>query len=160
MLLDNSPISWKSKKQNTVSKSSSEAEYRDMASAVSEVEWTVRFLEELGVHDLKPVSLHCDNQSALHIAKNPVFHERTKYIEIDCRFTRDKVLEGLLQLSYLPTQFQLGDAFTKPQPSPQFNDLLLKLGLFDSTNLSHQPPPNLGGGVVLEVIIHYSQPAL
>ena len=49
---------------------------------------------------MKPVTLHCDNRSALHIARNPVFHERTKHIEVDCHFTRDKVMEGLLQLSY------------------------------------------------------------
>lgn len=67
-----------------------------MASAASEVTWTVRLLEELGVSNLQPITLHCDNQSAIHIAKNPVFHERTKHIEIDCHFTRDKVLEGLI----------------------------------------------------------------
>ena len=137
LLLGNSPISWKSKKQGTVSKSSSEAEYRAMASAASEVAWTVRLLEELGVQKLKHVTLYCDNQSALHIARNLVFHERTKHIEIDCHFTRDKVLEGLLQLSYLPTHSQLADVFTKSMPSPQFKDLLFKLGLFDP---SHPQP--------------------
>ena len=68
-----------------------------MASTTYEITWTVRLLEELGVTDLKLVVLHCDNQSALHIAKNPIFHERTKHIEIDCHFTIDKVLEGLIQ---------------------------------------------------------------
>jgi len=103
VLLDKSPISWKSKKQGTIGRSSAEAEYRAMAQAAAEVTWLVNLLQELGVSNLKPVTLHCDNQSALHIARNPVFHERTKHIEIDCHFTRDKVLEGLLQLSYLPT---------------------------------------------------------
>ena len=74
-----------------MSKSSSEAEYRAMAAAVVEVTWVVRLLSKLGVN-----ALHCDNQSSLHIARNPVFHDRTKYIEEDCHFTRDKVLEGLL----------------------------------------------------------------
>lgn len=73
MLFGNSPISWKSKKQSTVSRSSSEAEYRAMAAAASEVTWLVRLLQELGVEDLKPVTLNSDNQSALYIAKNPVF---------------------------------------------------------------------------------------
>uniref|UniRef100_A0A803MXD9 Retrotransposon Copia-like N-terminal domain-containing protein n=1 Tax=Chenopodium quinoa TaxID=63459 RepID=A0A803MXD9_CHEQI len=110
-------ISWKSKKQGTVSKSSSEVEYRALASTASEVTWLVNLLEELGLDKLKPVTLHCDNQSSIYIAKNPVFHERTKHIEIDCHFTRDKVLEGLIQLSYLPTGHQLADMFTKILPS-------------------------------------------
>lgn len=104
-----------------------------MASAAAEVTWVVRLLEELGVSDLKPVELLCDNQSALHIARNPVFHERTKHIEVDCHFTRDKVLEGLLQLIYLPTRYQLVDVFTKVSPSPQFTELLVKLGLVPSS---------------------------
>ena len=73
-----------------------------MAQAAAEVTWLVSVLKELGVPHLKPVTLHCDNQSALHIARNPVFHGRTKHIEVDRHFTRDKVMEGLLQLSYLP----------------------------------------------------------
>ena len=116
LLLGNSPVTWKSKKQRTVSRSSSEAEYRAMASAASEVVWTVNLLEELGIHDLKPIQLNCDNQSAHHIARNPVFHERTKHIDIDCHFTREKVLEGLIQLSYLPTQNQHADVLTKIIP--------------------------------------------
>lgn len=146
MLFRNSPISWKSKKQSVVSRSSSEAEYRAMASAASEVAWLVRLLEELGVTGLKPITLHCDNQSALYIAKNPVFHERTKHIELDCHFTRDKVLEGLLQLSYLPTQHQLADILTKVVPSPHLRELLSKLGMSQPS-----PPasllPNLRGGI-------------
>ena len=82
LVLGQSPISWKSKKQSTVSRSSSEAEYRALASAASEVTWMVRLLDELGVVDLKPVTLHRDNQSALHIARNHVFHEQTKHIDI------------------------------------------------------------------------------
>jgi len=136
ILLGSSPISWKSKKQGTVSRSSSEAEYRAMAQAASEVTWLVRLLEELGLHKLTPVQLHCDNQSAIHIAKNPVFHERTKHIEIDCHFTRDKVLEGLLQLSYLPTSEQLADILTKVLPGPQFQQLLSKLGMVHSVDHS------------------------
>ena len=119
-----------------------------MASAAVEVTWVVHLLEVLGVHDLQPVTLHCDNQSALHIAKNPVFHERTKHIELDCHFTRDKVLEGLLQLTYLPTKSQLADILTKVAPSAQFNSLLDKLGM-----VSH---PNLRGDIEVTASAHSS----
>ena len=142
LLLGSSPISWKSKKQSTISKSSSEAEYRAMAQAAAEVTWVVRLLDEMGVSNLQPVNLHCDNQSAIHIGINPVFHERTKHIDIDCHFTREKVLEGLIQLTYLPTQSQLVDIFTKILPSSQFQMLMSKLGMVDFSL-----PPQLGGGV-------------
>ncbi|XP_071699281.1 uncharacterized protein [Rutidosis leptorrhynchoides] len=132
ILLSGSPISWKSKKQSTISRSSFEAEYRAMANAASELTWLIRLFEELGITDLKPVTLHCDNQSALHIAKNPVFHERTKHIELDCHFTREKVMEGLIELSYLTTQNQLADVLTKILPSSQFQQLLSKLGMSSS----------------------------
>ncbi|GAA0176288.1 transmembrane signal receptor [Lithospermum erythrorhizon] len=115
------PNSWRSKKQSTVSRSSAEAEYRAMAQAAAEV-------------NLTPVELHCDNQSALHIAKNPVFHERTKHIDIDCHFTRDKMLEGLLQMVHLPTSEQIADILTKILPSPQYNYLLSKLGVLHSSS--------------------------
>ena len=84
-----------------------------MQQATSEITWLVNLLEELNVTTLKPVTLHCDNQSAIQIAKNPVYHERTKHIEIDCHFTREKLMEGLIQLTYLPTQNQLVDVLTK-----------------------------------------------
>lgn len=72
-----------------------------MASVASEVTWLMRLLEELGVQNLRPVTLYYDNQFATNIGKNPIQHERTKHIELDCYFTKDKVLEGLLQLHYL-----------------------------------------------------------
>lgn len=76
---------------------------------------------------MRLVTLHRDNQSALHIARNSVFHERTKHIDLDFHFNREKVMEGLIELTYLPTANQLADIFTKILPSPQFNLLLSKL---------------------------------
>ena len=67
-----------------------------MLQAAAEITWLVRLIEELGVDSLKPMTLFYDNQSAIHIEKNPVFHEGTKHIEIDCHFTREKVLKGVL----------------------------------------------------------------
>ena len=136
-----SPVSWKSKKQSTISKSSSEAEYRAMAAVASEITWLVRLLDEIGVSNLKPVTIYCDNQSAISIGKNPVHHERTKHIEIDVHFTREKVLDGLLQLQYLPTTQYLANAFTKNLSAAQLQYLMTKLGLVQTTI------PSLRGGI-------------
>lgn len=81
-MFGSSPIAQKSKKQCTVSRSSSESEYHAMAFAAADVTWIVRLLKELGIYDLKPMTFHCDNQSAIAIAKNPAFHERTKHIKL------------------------------------------------------------------------------
>jgi len=85
-------ISWKSKKQNVVVKSSAEAEYRAMVVATCELIWIKQLLHELKFEYTQQMKLCCDNQVALHVASNPVFHERTKHIEIDCHFIREKVL--------------------------------------------------------------------
>ncbi|XP_057986074.1 uncharacterized mitochondrial protein AtMg00810-like [Hevea brasiliensis] len=77
-------IYWKTKKQATVSKSSAEAEYRAMAATVCELLWITYVLRDLQVSVMLPIPLYCDNKAALHIASNPVFHERTKHLEIDC----------------------------------------------------------------------------
>ncbi|XP_019106129.1 uncharacterized mitochondrial protein AtMg00810-like [Beta vulgaris subsp. vulgaris] len=152
MLLGKSPISWKSKKQSTVSKSSSEAEYRALAAAASEITWLVRLLTELGVDNLNPVKLCCDNQSAIHLGKNPVQHERTKHIELDAHFTRDKVLEGLLELSYIPTGEQLADLLTKTLPSPQLSKLMSNLGVSPA-----ESTPSLRGDIEVSPAIGPAQ---
>ncbi|XP_031131940.1 uncharacterized protein LOC116033327 [Ipomoea triloba] len=91
VFLGSALIAWRSKKQATVSKSSSEAEYRVMASAVCEVQWLTYLLHDLQITPNKPATLFCDNKSAVAIAENHVFHERTKHIEIDCHIVREKL---------------------------------------------------------------------
>jgi hypothetical protein len=86
VLIGGNLISWRSKKQNIVARSSAEAEYRAMAATTCELTWLRQLLQQLKLGDVKTMKLICDNQAALHIASNPVFHERTKHIEIDCHF--------------------------------------------------------------------------
>ncbi|XP_019225596.1 PREDICTED: uncharacterized protein LOC109207169 [Nicotiana attenuata] len=113
VLLGSSPICWKSKKQETVSLSSAEAEYRSLRKIIGELTWLCRLFDELTFPYPKPVSVFYDSQSALHIARNPVFHERTKHIEVDCHFMRDKLQEKLISLHHIGTGAQLADVLTK-----------------------------------------------
>ncbi|XP_057434172.1 uncharacterized protein LOC130726869 isoform X2 [Lotus japonicus] len=106
-------ISWKSKKQNVVARSSAEAEYCAMAQTTCELMWVGQILSEMGIERISPMKLWCDNQAALHISSNPVFHERTKHIEVDCHFIREKLQQNLISTSYVRTGDQLADVFTK-----------------------------------------------
>ena len=134
--LGHSLVSWRTKKQLTVSRYSSEAEYRALASASCELQWLTYLLRDLEVTCIKPLVLYCDNQSALHIATNPVFHERTKHLEIDCHLVRDKVQAGIMKLLPVSSKDQLADFFTKPLLPQPFNILLSKLGML---NIYHSP---------------------
>ena len=127
LFFGNSPISWSTKKQGTVSRSSTEAEYCALASTTAELYWIRMLLRDFGLFLPHPPLLWCDNVSALAIATNPVFHACTKHIEVDYRFVREKVLRRDVMLKFISTHDQLADLFTKSLPSPRFNWFTSKL---------------------------------
>nr|XP_009768663.1 PREDICTED: uncharacterized protein LOC104219656 [Nicotiana sylvestris] len=134
------PISWKLKKQQVVALSSAEAEYRLMRRLVAEITWVVRLLQDLTAPPSLLIPLHCDNLAAIHRAKNPIFHERTKHIELDCHFIREKLLDGLISLSFVPSSSQIVDIFTKALSRPLHRSFMGKLGVRSGVS-------NLRGGV-------------
>jgi len=133
IFLGDSLISWKSKKQSVVSKSSTEAEYRAMASTTTEIVWLRWLLDDMGVSISSPTPMFCDNKSAIQIAHNSVFHERTKHIEIDCHLTRHHLQHGTISLPFVSSSMQLADLFTKSHPLPRFRFLVGKLSILVTT---------------------------
>lgn len=96
-----------------VARSSPEAEYRGVAKATTELVWIKMFLEEVGLPKCGTIKLWCDNRAAIHIANNPVFRERTKHIELDCHYIRDKVKEKIITLKHIKFEAQVADIMTK-----------------------------------------------
>ncbi|MCO5579982.1 hypothetical protein L7F22_033849 [Adiantum nelumboides] len=109
--LGSATITWSSKKQPIVALSSIEAEYR--VAAMAEVAWLELLLGDLGIQVQRPLVIHCNNLSSIHLAQNPVFHARTKHIEVHYHFIRERVLDGSIDLTFARTDEQVADIFTK-----------------------------------------------
>ena len=124
-------ISWKSKKQHVVARSRAEAEYLAMILATCELMWLRHLLQELRFGKDEQMKLICDNQSALHIASNLVFHERTKHIEVDFHFIREKIASGCVATSFVNSNDQLADIFTKFLKGLRIKYICNKLGAYD-----------------------------
>ncbi|XP_057452063.1 uncharacterized mitochondrial protein AtMg00810-like [Lotus japonicus] len=130
VFLGDSLISWKSKKQATVSRSSAEAEYRALASLASELLWLRQLLKVFDIQ-VPSVMVFSDNISAIALATNPTSHERSKHVDIDVHFIREHVTSGFLLLNHVPSAKQLADCLTKPVAGPRLRDHMAKLGVLN-----------------------------
>ncbi|KAL3630958.1 hypothetical protein CASFOL_023942 [Castilleja foliolosa] len=128
-------ISWSSKKQHCVSRSSTEAEYRSLAQLTSEISWIQYILKELHVEQVSVPKMWIDNQSAIYLSSNPILHARTKHIELDCHFIREKVAAGLVEINYVPSCDQNADILTKALSLQFFTRLRNKLTVFPHPEL-------------------------
>ncbi|WVZ63898.1 hypothetical protein U9M48_013492 [Paspalum notatum var. saurae] len=122
VFLGDSLVSWSSKRQATVSRSSAEAEYRGIANAVAECSWLRQLLGELRCTIPSATIAYCDNVSSVYMARNPVHHRRTKHIELDVHFVGEKVALGELRVHPVPSARQFADIFTKGLPTALYND--------------------------------------
>lgn len=123
-------VSWSARKQKTVSRSSTKSEYKALADTVAELTWLETLLRELHVPLKSVPTLWCDNLGATYLSVNPVFHARTKHVEVDFHFVREKVAQGRLSVQFISTHDQIADVFTKPLSSERFLFLKSKLRVY------------------------------
>lgn len=134
-------ISWASKKQVIISRSSTEAEYRALALVVAELTWFQSLLSELRLPISRtPPTIYCDNLSTVLLSANPVLHSRTKHLELDLFFVREKVQQGKVSVVHISSKDQVADILTKPLPKSSFLHLRSKLSVQNS-------PLSLQGGI-------------
>ena len=126
-------VSWYSKKQHSVSTSTAEAEYIAAGSCCAQILWMRNQLQDYGFM-LDKIPILCDNTSAIAIANNPVQHTRTKHIDIRYHFLREHVMNGTVELHFVPTDQQIADIFTKPLDESTFSRLVGELGMLNMSN--------------------------
>jgi transposase InsO family protein len=130
--LGDSLVAWLSKKQGSISLSTTEAEYIVVATCCTQILWMIQTLADLKVTYTDPIPLHCDNTSAISVSKNLVLHSKTKHIPIKYHFLKEQVTNRVVQLHYIPTTEQIADIFTKPLAMTPFEYLRQKLGVIPS----------------------------
>lgn len=124
-------VTWRSKKQNVVALSSAEVEFRGMVKGICELLWIRKMLTELGFEPKGEMKLFYDNKAAIDISHNPVQHDRTKHVEVDRHFIREKIDSKILEIPFVRSGDQIADMLTKAVSSKVFNEFLDKLGMID-----------------------------
>jgi hypothetical protein len=124
-------VSWRRKKQSVVARSTVEAEYIAMAHGVGEGLWLRRLLMELGLLEDKPVMLYCDNKAAINIINNLIQHDRTKHVEIDRHFIKDKLDDGIVCMPFVGTKEQITDVFTKRLGITDFSNVISNMSMIN-----------------------------
>jgi hypothetical protein len=132
VFLGDNLVSWSAKRQTVVSRSSAEAEYRAIANGVAEATWLRQLVLELQVPPSRCTLVYCDNISIVYLSNNPVQHQRTKHVEIDLHFVREKVAIGQVHVLHVPTTSQFADVFTKGLPSSVFEEFRSSLNICSS----------------------------
>jgi hypothetical protein len=133
-----SMVSWCSRKQSSVSLSTAEAEYIALSVTVHEAVWLRKLLNDLFDHEMDPTTINCDNQSSVKLSENPVFHDRSKHIEIKYHYIRDMVQRKIVHVQYLSTHEQIADIFTKPLAKTKFECFRERLGLVENASLAER----------------------
>ncbi|KAF2292411.1 hypothetical protein GH714_022061 [Hevea brasiliensis] len=128
-------ISWCAKKQHTIARSSTEAEYRSMAHTAAELTWLGYLLQDLQIYPKQPPILYGDNLSALHLTVNPVLHSRSKHVALDYHYVRERVAQGVLITRYIPSAYQIADIFTKSMTKARLAQFRRKLCLHPGHSL-------------------------
>ena len=131
VFLGTTPLTWCSKKQKSIARSSTEAEYRAVAATTAELLGIRNLLTELGVSISHTPVIYCDNLSATHLSANPVFHSKMKHLALAFHFIREQVQVGSIRVTHVPTSDQLADFLTKPLSRPRLDLLLSKIGLIE-----------------------------
>jgi hypothetical protein len=134
VFLGDNLVSWSSKRRGTVSRSSAEAEYCAVANGVAEACWLRQLLFELHCPLRRATVVYCDNVSAVYLSTNPVQHQRTKHVEIDLHFVRDRVALGEVRVLHVPTTSQYADIFTKGLPTSVFVEFRSSLNVRSAPN--------------------------
>jgi hypothetical protein len=127
VFLGDNLISWSSNRQPTLSRSSVEVEYKSVANVVSKSCWLRNLLLELHFPLSQATLVYCDNVSAIYFTGSPVRHQRTKHIEMDIHFIREKVASGHARILHVPSRLQIADIFTKGLPRVLFDDFRISL---------------------------------
>jgi hypothetical protein len=131
-------VSWCNRKQSSVALSTAEGEYIALSVVVREAVWLRKLLTNLFDHEMDPTIIQCDNQSCVKLSENPMFHDRSKHIEIKYHYIKDMMQRKAIHVQYLPTHEKIADIFTKLLGKTKFEYFRKRLGLVENTSLTER----------------------